>query len=60
MIAGYRNGELIAPFSLEGACNRIVFEVWLEACLIPVLTPGQSIVIEHATFPKGGRIALVN
>ena len=34
MIAGYRNGQLIAPFTVEGACNRTVFEVWLESCLI--------------------------
>lgn len=28
MIAGYRNGQLIAPFTVEGACNRTVFEIW--------------------------------
>jgi len=40
MIAGYRDGQLIAPFTVEGACNRNVFEIWLETCLIPVLKPG--------------------
>lgn len=55
MIAGYRHGQLIAPFSVEGACNRI-FEIWLESCLIPVLKPGQSIIIDNATFHHGGRI----
>lgn len=41
MIAGDRDGQLIAPFTIEGACNRTVFEVWLQTCLIPHLRPGH-------------------
>jgi transposase len=57
MIAGYRGGELIAPFTVEGACNRSVFEVWLETCLIPRLHPGEWVIVDNATFHRGGRIA---
>jgi transposase len=57
MIAGYRDGQIIAPFTVEGACNRTVFELWLETCLIPLLQKGQRIVIDNATFHHGGRIA---
>jgi len=57
MIAGYRAGQLIAPFTVEGACNRTVFEIWLETCLIPVLKPGESVIVDNATFDHGGRIA---
>lgn len=56
-IAGYRNGQLMAPFTVEGACNRTVFELWLETCLIPVLQPGEWVVLDNATFHQGGRIA---
>jgi hypothetical protein len=35
MIAALCQGQLIAPFTVEGACNRAVFEIWLETCLIP-------------------------
>lgn len=56
MIAGWCNHQLLAPFTVEGPCNRIVFEIWLEACLIPSLKPGQKLVIDNATFHKGGRI----
>lgn len=56
MIAALSNQRLIAPFTVEGACNRTVFETWLEACLIPNLTPGQVVVMDNATFHKGGRI----
>lgn len=57
MIAGYRDGQLIAPFMVEGACNRTVFETWLETCLIPVLHPGEWVIVDNATFHHGGRIA---
>jgi transposase len=56
MIAGYRDGQLIAPFTIEGACNRTVFEIWLETCLIPKLQPNQWVIIDNATFHHGGRI----
>lgn len=57
MIAGYRNGQLIAPFTVKGACNRSVFEIWLETCLIPVLQAGEWVIVDNATFHHGGRIA---
>lgn len=41
MLVGYRGHQLIAPFTVEGACNRTVFETWLEACLILELCPGD-------------------
>lgn len=56
MIAAWCNGQLQAPFTIEGPCNRTVFETWLEACLIPTLHPGQKLVIDNATFHKGQRI----
>lgn len=56
MIAALCNKNLIAPFTVEGACNRTVFETWLETCLLPILEPGQVVVMDNATFHKGGRI----
>ncbi|UNU22966.1 IS630 family transposase [Microcoleus vaginatus] len=56
MIAGFCNGQLLAPFTVEGSCNRTVFETWLEACLIPTLKPGQILIVDNATFHKGGNI----
>ncbi|WP_148662818.1 IS630 family transposase [Scytonema hofmannii] len=56
MIAALCNQNLIAPFTVEGACNRTIFETWLEACLLPILEPGQVLVMDNATFHKGGRI----
>ena len=41
---------------MEGACNRTVFETWIENYLLKVLQPGQLLVIDNTTFHKGGRI----
>jgi hypothetical protein len=59
MIAAQCSGQLMAPFTVEGACNRAGFEIWLETCLVPMLKPGQVVVMDHATFHKGGRIELL-
>jgi hypothetical protein len=56
MIAGLCNRKLLAPFTVEGACNRVVFETGLENCLVPTLIPGQIVILDNATFHKGGRI----
>lgn len=57
MIAAYCEQQLLAPFTVEGGCNRVVFETWLETCLVPVLQPGQVVILDNATFHHGGRIA---
>jgi regulator of replication initiation timing len=49
------NREEILEYPLELFCNRTVFEIWLETCLIPLLKPGQVVVMDNATFHKGGR-----
>ena len=56
MIAAYRDGQLIAPFTVDGPCNRIIFESWIATCLIPYLKPGQYLILDNATFHKGGNI----
>mgnify|MGYP001770878553 FL=1 len=56
-LAGYRDAQRIAPFTVEGSCNRVVFETWLETCLLPVLHPGDWVILDNATFHHGGRIA---
>ncbi|MBD1864467.1 transposase, partial [Trichocoleus sp. FACHB-46] len=29
---------------------------WLESCLIPILRPGEWVILDNATFHHGGRI----
>jgi hypothetical protein len=46
------NQKLSAPFTIEGACNRTVFEMWLETSLLPTLVIGQVVVMEMPHFIK--------
>ncbi|RQH21677.1 IS630 family transposase, partial [Okeania hirsuta] len=50
MIAALCNGNLMAPFTVDGSCNRIVFEMWLENFLLPTLQPGQVVIMDNAAF----------
>lgn len=54
-VAALCNREILAPFCYQGTCNTNLFNVWLEKCLIPVLTPGQFIILDNATFHKSER-----
>ncbi len=56
MIAAQCQNYLFAPFAIEGSCNRTVFETWLKNCLLPLLHPSQVLVINNASFHKGGQI----
>lgn len=52
IISALGEGRLIAPFTFEGACNRLVFEQWLAEKLLPVLQPGQTIILELVHPPQ--------
>lgn len=49
-IAALKQGGLFAPMTFAGACNRDLFEMWLEECLVPQLKPGDVIVMDNASF----------
>lgn len=42
--------------TFAGACNRDLFEMWLEECLLPQLQPGNVIVIDNASFHRSQMI----
>lgn len=56
MIAALNGRKLLAPLTFEGYCNTAVFEAWLEQSLVPVLTEGQTVILDNATFHKSSRI----
>ncbi len=51
-IAALCQRNLIAPLTFAGSCNRDLFELWLEQCLLPQLQPGMVIVIDNASFHR--------
>ena len=55
-IAALKQQTLFAPMTFIGSCNRQLFEIWLEQCLVPQLQVGDVIVIDNATFHHGQAI----
>ncbi len=51
-VAAKCGSEILAPFCFQGTCHTDLFNFWLETCLIPVLKPGQIVILENATFHK--------
>jgi transposase len=49
-IGALKQGKIFAPMTFTGSCNRDLFELWLEECLLPQLQPGDVIVIDNASF----------
>jgi transposase len=45
-----RQKDIFAPMTFEGTCNRDLFEMWLEDCLLPQLHQGDIVIIDNASF----------
>ncbi len=56
LINALRKKNLFAPLTFEGSCNRYLFQACLTNCLIPLLKPGDVIVIYNASFHHGKSI----
>lgn len=51
-VAGIVKNKIIAPFCFNGTCDSSLFNLWLNKILLPVLNPGQVIVMDNASFHK--------
>jgi transposase len=55
IIAAYHQHHLQAPFRFEGSTDTMVFNTWLEYCLIPTLQPNQVVIMDNARFHQSAR-----
>jgi hypothetical protein len=51
-VAAKVNGKVIAPFCYQGTCDTNLFNFWVEEFLVPLLKPGQVVILDNATFHK--------
>jgi transposase len=56
IIAGYINKRCIAPMIFQGTCNTLVFNTWVEEVLLKELKPGQTVIMDNASFHKSPKI----
>jgi transposase len=52
LIAALHESRLLAPMRFEGYCDTLVFNAWLEQVLLPELRPGQTVLMDNASFHK--------
>jgi transposase len=44
-----------APMTIEGAINTEVFDLYVEYMLVPVLQPGDNVLLDNVKFHHSGR-----
>ena len=52
IIGALNQGKVGAPCVFEGYCNSELFEAYVENMLVPVLKPGQTVILDNASFHK--------
>lgn len=56
ILACLNNTHLEAPFIFQGYCNREIVERYFELVLLPSVGPRKTIILDNASYHKGGRI----
>jgi transposase len=56
MIAAQCNKKILAPVTFQGSCNSRVFVAWIEQALVKELRPGQTVIMDNASFHKSPKI----
>ena len=56
VIAGLRTSGIVAPFVVDCAADRDVFETWIEQVLVPELRAGDIVVMDNLSSHKGPRV----
>ena len=59
IVAGKLQGNIIGPMEYSGSMDSALFEHWFEFCLIPVLTPNCTAVLDNASFHNKKRLKLL-
>ncbi|TNK94620.1 hypothetical protein OUY_00310 [Wolbachia endosymbiont of Leptopilina clavipes] len=55
IIGALNEGKVKASWIIDGYCNREIFDAYVENVLVPVFKPGQTIVLDNASFYKSAR-----
>jgi len=56
VVGGLVENKSIASFVFYGACNMKLFNDWIETFLIKELKPGQTVILDNASFHKSPTI----
>lgn len=52
VVAAWCLGKVFAPMTFIGHCDALVVETWFARVLIPKLRPGQTVILDNASFHR--------
>jgi transposase len=52
IVAAQCGEKVLAPFGYHGTCDAKLFNFWLEKFLVPLLKPGQIVIMDNASIHK--------
>lgn len=52
MAAAWCQGPVLAPLTFEGYCDSALIEAWFAQHLLPLLRPGQVVILDNASFHR--------
>jgi transposase len=52
-VAGLRSSGMVAPMVLDGPINGAAFQAYVEQVLVPVLKPGDTVIMDNLGSHKG-------
>lgn len=56
IVAAQCGKKILAPITFRGSCDTRLFIAWVEQMLIPELMPGQTVIMDNASFHKSHKI----
>lgn len=56
LVAGIRLRGLVAQKAFDRPINAVLFEEWIEQCLVPTLSKGDVVVMDNLPAHKGPRV----
>ena len=56
IVAAQCGKKILAPMTFRGSCDTRLFIAWVEQMLIPELMPGQTVIMDNASFHKSHKI----
>ena len=57
IVAAQMDKKIIAPLQYDGTMDSVLFERWIDECLIPVLPKQSVIVMDNASFHRKKKLA---
>jgi transposase len=55
-VAAWCHKNILSPMCYQGTCTKALFETWVEEVLVPELKPGQTVILDNATFHKSEKV----